>query len=90
MWRLKRLGNCARAASPPAHLFVSGNIAPHLPNPATPIHQLPPDAFLRELKRLNGMAQAALESKELLEIMLPVVRSDFALLETYRYQPSRP
>ncbi len=79
----------ARGLSP-AHLFVSGNIAPHLPNPAPPIHQLPPDAFLRELKRLNGMAQAALESKELLEIMLPVVRSDFALLETYYYEAQPP
>ena len=72
------------------HLFVSGNIAPHLPNPARPIHQLPEDEFLSELRRLNGMPRAVLESAELLEIVLPAVRSDFALLETYHYEPESP
>lgn len=74
----------------PVHLFVSGNIAPQLPDPAPPIHQLPEDGFLRELKNLNGMPQVLLDSKELLEIMLPVVRSDFTLLETYQYKPEEP
>jgi surfactin synthase thioesterase subunit len=74
----------------PAHLFVSGNIAPHLPDPAPPIHALPADAFLRELKELNGMPQAVLDSQELLDIMLPVVRADFTLLETYQYDSQPP
>ena len=73
----------------PAHLFVSGNIAPQLSDPAFPIHGLPDDAFLRELEELNGMPQAVLDSKELLEILLPVVRADFTLLENYTYD-SRP
>jgi surfactin synthase thioesterase subunit len=74
----------------PSHLFVSGNIAPDLPYPTAPIHQLPEDAFLAELRKLHGMPQAVLDSKELLDLMLPVVRSDFALLETYQYEPQAP
>ena len=74
----------------PAHLFVSGNTAPQLPGPMPPLHQLAEDDFLRELKELNGMPQVLLESKELLEIMLPVVRSDFKLLETYQYKSEHP
>jgi medium-chain acyl-[acyl-carrier-protein] hydrolase len=74
----------------PVHLFVSGKIAPHLPDPAPRIHELPDSAFLREVQKLNGMPQAVLDSKELLEIMLPVVRSDFNLLESYKYEADAP
>lgn len=74
----------------PEHLFLSANIAPQIPDPARPIHQLPEEEFLRELKDLNGMPQGVLDSAELLEIVLPAVRSDFAVLETYRYNPQPP
>jgi medium-chain acyl-[acyl-carrier-protein] hydrolase len=74
----------------PSHLFVSGNIAPDLPNPTAPIHQLPDDAFLSELQNLHGMPQGVLDSKELLELVLPAVRSDFTILETYQYEPQAP
>jgi len=74
----------------PVHLFVSGHIAPHLPNPAPLIHEFPDEEFLREIQSLNGMPQSVLNSKELLEIMLPVVRSDFSLLETYNYESQPP
>lgn len=74
----------------PQHLFASGHIAPQLPNPEPRICELPDDDFLREIQSLNGMPQAVLESKELLEIVLPAVRSDFTLLENYKYEPGEP
>jgi surfactin synthase thioesterase subunit len=74
----------------PEHLIVSGSIAPQIPDPARPIHQLPEEEFLRELKNLNGMPQGVLDSRELLEIVLPAVRSDFTVLETYKYNPQPP
>lgn len=77
-------------APAPMHLFVSGKIAPHLPDPAPRIHKFSDNAFLRELQNLKGMPQAVLDSKELLEITLPAVRSDFTLLETYKYEPQPP
>jgi medium-chain acyl-[acyl-carrier-protein] hydrolase len=74
----------------PEHLFVSGNIAPQLPDPAPRIHQLAEDDFLREIRDLNGMPQGVLDCQELLEIVLPAVRSDFAVLETYVCAPQPP
>lgn len=76
--------------TPPAHLFVAANVAPQFPDPNPRIHQLPPDQFLSELRALNGMPPAVLACAELLEIMLPVVRSDFTLLETYEYESGPP
>jgi medium-chain acyl-[acyl-carrier-protein] hydrolase len=71
----------------PAHLFLSGKNAPHFPDFLAPLHQLSDPLFLGKLKELNGMAQTVLDSPELLELLLPVIRSDFTLLETYTYQP---
>jgi len=42
------------------------------------------------LRRYNGTPAAILDNVELMELMLPVLRADFALLETYRYQAQRP
>lgn len=74
----------------PVHLFVSGRIAPQLTSRFPPIHHLSEDLFLEELKAFNGMSQAILDSREILEIVLPIVRSDFALLESYRYVKAEP
>jgi medium-chain acyl-[acyl-carrier-protein] hydrolase len=69
----------------PVSLIVSGNAAPHIPLREAPVHALPDDAFVGELKRLGGTPDAVLENRELLELMLPVLRSDFAVCETYRH-----
>ncbi len=74
----------------PAHLFVSGNIAPDLPYPTPLLHKLPDPSFLAELKNLRGMPQAVLDCEELLELVLPAVRSDFTLIETYQYERQDP
>lgn len=67
----------------PIHLFVSGIIAPHQPSPNPPIHQLPDDAFIEQLRRLGGTPRAVIECPELMALMLPALRSDFTLLETH-------
>ena len=74
----------------PIHLFVSGRRAPQLPDPDPPIHRLPEAAFVDELKRLNGTPDAVLQNSELMELFLPVLRADFAILETYDYVPEVP
>ena len=45
---------------------------------------------MAELRRLNGTPREVLEHEELMEIMLPVLRADFALYETYVYSPEPP
>lgn len=74
----------------PAHLFVSGHAAPQLPPDHVAIHALPDEAFRQELRRLNGTPQAVLDHTELMETLLPTLRADFAVCETYAYEAEAP
>jgi medium-chain acyl-[acyl-carrier-protein] hydrolase len=74
----------------PIALFPSGCRAPHLPNPHSPIHALPDEAFFAELVRLKGTPHEVLEHTELMHLMLPMLRADFTLAETYVYREQLP
>lgn len=67
----------------PKHFFASGSAAPHLPYDRKRIHDLPEKAFLQEIKHLNGTPQEVLNNKDLWEIVLPILRSDFKLSESH-------
>jgi medium-chain acyl-[acyl-carrier-protein] hydrolase len=73
----------------PAHLFVSGRGAPHLANTRR-IYDLPHNEFIQELRILNGTPEQILDYQELLGLVLPRLRADFQLVQTYRYLPSAP
>lgn len=75
-----------RARCPqPQILIASGHGAPHLPARRPPAHHLPTPEFLGELRRLGGTPPEVLAHNELLELLLPTLRADFALCETYSY-----
>jgi len=74
----------------PRHLWISAVRAPQLPIPEPPLHALPEAELVAELRRYNGTPAAVLENAELMELLLPTIRADFALLETYRYQLQTP
>jgi medium-chain acyl-[acyl-carrier-protein] hydrolase len=74
----------------PLRLFVSAGRAPQIPHRGPRIHTLPDKEFLMELRRLNGTPSELLGHEELMEIMLPVLRADFALYETYLYSTEPP
>jgi medium-chain acyl-[acyl-carrier-protein] hydrolase len=74
----------------PVHFFVSGWRAPHLPDPYPPLHRMARAGFMQELKRLNGTPESVLQNPELMEIFLPVLRSDFKMAETYVYENQDP
>lgn len=69
----------------PVHLFFSGRGAPHLPNRDKPIHELSEADFIREIKSYNGTPREVLEHQELMEIMVPILRADFEVCETYQF-----
>jgi surfactin synthase thioesterase subunit len=76
----------AMGAPEPAHLFVSGRRAPQLADPESPLSALPDDQLVAELsRRYDGIPRAVLETPELLELFLPVLRADCELLDTYVY-----
>ncbi len=74
----------------PDHLFVSGRGAPQVHTEIKPIHTLPEPAFLQELRRLNGTPEEVLENAELMQLLLPMLRADFALIENYVYTDEHP
>ena len=74
----------------PVRLFVSAARAPQLPPRDRPIHALPEREFIAELRRLSGTPGELLEDVEFMRIMLPVLRADFAVCETYVHSTEAP
>ena len=74
----------------PVHLFVSGRQAPQIPESDPSIHHLPETEFVQQVKHYNGIPQAVFQEPELLQLMVPVLRADFAVNETYHYIPRDP
>lgn len=74
----------------PLHLFVSGRRAPQCARTEPYTYDLPEPQFLQELRRLNGTPREVLENTELIRLMLPVIRADFALTQTYNYSVEPP
>ena len=69
----------------PIRLIVSAGPAPQIPHRGQPIHTLPEEEFSAELRRLSGTPEDLLNHKELMDIVLPSLRADFALFESYQY-----
>jgi medium-chain acyl-[acyl-carrier-protein] hydrolase len=79
-----------RGGPQPLHLFVSGRRAPHLPAREEPIHQLPDPEFTAKLRELNGTPEEVLQHEELMKLLLPLLRADFGVNETYEYTEEAP
>lgn len=72
----------------PVALFVSGAVDPQRRAAAPRQVAAMPDAQLvEELRRLGGTPPEVLEHEELLELLLPSIRADFALADDYRFRP---
>jgi len=74
----------------PAHLLVSGCQAPHCLDVGPSTHDMPEGEFIEKLRALNGTPKALLENPRMMEIVLPIVRADIEVLQTYRYVPGLP
>ena len=75
----------------PAHLFLSGRRAPQIPDddPAA-TYNLPESEFIEELRRLNGTPPEVLGHSELMQLMIPLLRADFQVCQTYSYSVKPP
>lgn len=76
----------SRSGAGPECLIVSGRRAPALAS-SRRLSELPDDEFVTEVGRLNGIPPEVLGEPELLEMLLPTLRADFELAETYRPLP---
>jgi medium-chain acyl-[acyl-carrier-protein] hydrolase len=79
-----------RGKTLPLHLFVSGRRAPHVPAREDPIHDLPEPEFIERLRDLNGTPEEVLQHEELMKLLTPVLRADFAVNETYEFTVEEP
>lgn len=71
----------------PVKLLLSGYTAPNHRLPRPPIHALSDADFRARLREYEGTPVEVLEHPELLDLLLPMVRADFAAVETYVHQP---
>lgn len=69
----------------PKHLFLSGRGAAQLGVRERITYNLPANEFAEELRRLNGTPREVLEHQELMELMIPLLRADFEVCQTYVY-----
>lgn len=75
----------------PVHLFACSCPAPQIPILSPPIHMLPESAFVAELRhRYNAIPQTILENNELMQLFLPSLRADFAIIDTYVNTTEKP
>jgi medium-chain acyl-[acyl-carrier-protein] hydrolase len=74
----------------PQCLFISGRPAPQIPDRESPTYNLSDSVFLDELKRINGTPREIFEHPELINLMLPVLRSDFEVCQTHTYVEEPP
>ncbi|MGQ4389699.1 thioesterase II family protein [Streptomyces sp. SAS_270] len=78
--RLRALG-----APLPRRMFLSAHRAPHLPD-QDPLHALPDEALLARLEQ----SEFAGLDRELQEFLLPLVRADLTVCETYAHRDEEP
>jgi len=74
----------------PEHLFAAACPAPHLPDKDPPIHDLPDDQLVAEIRRLNGTPDEVLRNDELMQLLIPLLRADAAIHETYAHEEEAP
>lgn len=81
------LAHALRDAQAPAPLalFAGGSRAPGLRAAAGDVQSLTDAELIERLRSLNGTPRAALESAEIMQCFLPVVRADFLMCD--RYEP---
>jgi pyochelin biosynthesis protein PchC len=73
----------------PVVLIASGRRAPSRRRPDT-LHQRDDDAIIAELRKLDATHASLLADEEVVQMILPAVRTDHRAIETYVYEPGPP
>ncbi|MDA2157985.1 MULTISPECIES: thioesterase II family protein [Bacillus cereus group] len=73
----------------PKHIFFSGYKSPSIIRSKKQIHTLSDEEFIREVIELGGTPEEVVECEELLQLFIPILRSDFKILEKYIYREKK-
>jgi len=77
-----------RGAAQPCHFFVGACQAPHLAWTQSQMHGLEEPQFIEQIQqRYGGVPRQILEDSELRALLIPTLRADIKLMETYAYRP---
>ena len=82
-----------RGESLPLRLFASGMVAPHIVwwDPDAPLHRLDDAVLFEGLVRDAGMLdEISLSNVNLRDVMIPVLRADLEIAETYTFAAEKP
>jgi medium-chain acyl-[acyl-carrier-protein] hydrolase len=74
----------------PMALLLSAHRAAHLPLRRKRLHGLPDAEFLQAVRGLGGTPDEVFQHKDLVQVMLPTFRADFALCDGYDFVPEAP
>jgi medium-chain acyl-[acyl-carrier-protein] hydrolase len=74
----------------PQHLFVSARNAPQTKALTETYYNLPDNEFAEKVTLLGGMDDLILQNKEMMSLILPILRADFQMNETYEYRAEPP
>lgn len=69
----------------PISFVASGSNSPGFVRTKATTYHLADAQFLAELQRMNGTPAEVLANHELMALLLPLLRNDFKIAETYRY-----
>lgn len=77
----------SQSGRPPQHLFVSGRIAPHRDRlgRSQERHSLGDRALIEEIIAMGGTPREIFEQQELADLLLPIFRADFRIVESYQF-----
>ena len=80
-----------RSGAKVIYLIAAACSAPHCPRRQAALHGLPDAEFLEKMRsRYGGIPEAVAEDAEWMALMLPTLRADVKMLETYRYREEEP
>jgi medium-chain acyl-[acyl-carrier-protein] hydrolase len=79
-----------RGIARPTHLVVAGHPGPQLPRAQPSTSALPDAAFVDRIRELRGLPEHVLSQPELIDIVLPALRADYGIIESYSYTPREP
>jgi medium-chain acyl-[acyl-carrier-protein] hydrolase len=74
----------------PRHLFVTGIRAPQVPKREKNTFDLPRNEFIEKIKEMGGTPSEIFSNEEMLDIMVPILRKDFQIYETYSFTADIP
>jgi medium-chain acyl-[acyl-carrier-protein] hydrolase len=74
--------------SPKLTLFLSASLPPDQVEKSIPIYDLPEKEFIFHLEKYGAMPRQLIENQEALKLILPRLRADFKILNTYQFSRS--